>query len=146
MKDGGGPTLDASGIASTTGPDQVRHAAPLLRVDHRSALILAVALVEGFSLLALGAPDRQESAPASALFAILGTAAFLALMGLALWFAYDAAQSRHVALLAEERSEEAGRRQRGAEARARIAGELHDSVGHDLTAIITLTEGVNVAQ
>ena len=37
---------------------------------------------------------------------------------------------------------QAARERDEAEARSRIAAELHDSVGHDLTAIIALTEGL----
>ncbi len=126
--------------------DRTRSAASPRSAARKSALILVLALVEGFSLFVLSAPDQQGSASINALFAILGIAAFLVLMGMALWFARDAARSKRAALSAQERSEEASRHQREAEARARIAGELHDSVGHDLTAIIALTEGVEVAR
>lgn len=132
----------ASGV-SDVGSERAQRLAPSHDAARKSALVLALALVEGLSLLAVGAPDQQEPAPANALFAVLGTVAFLVLTGLALRLARDAARSRRDALLADERSEEAVRRQHGAEERARIAGELHDSVGHDLTAIIALTEGVD---
>nr|WP_314640430.1 histidine kinase [uncultured Olsenella sp.] len=103
-----------------------------------AATVLALALAEGLSLLALSAPDQQGSSPANAALALLGASAFAALVALALRLARQAARSRREAL-------EADRRRREAEARARIAGELHDSVGHDLTAIIALTEGVGAA-
>lgn len=146
MKGEGKSAPDVPGTVPEAASERARHAASPRSAARRSALVLAVALVEGFLLLALGAPDQQGSAPVNTLLAVLGIAAFLVLMGLALWFARDAARSKRVALLADERSEEAGRRQREAETRARIAGELHDSVGHDLTAIIALTEGVDAAQ
>jgi signal transduction histidine kinase len=146
MKGEGKSAPDVPGTVPEAASERARHAASPRSAARRSALVLAVALVEGPLLLALGAPDQQGSAPVNALLAVLGIAAFLVLMGLALWFARDAARSKRVALLADERSEEAGRRQREAETRARIAGELHDSVGHDLTAIIALTEGVDAAQ
>ncbi len=123
-----------------------RHSAPSRGSARASALIAALALVEGFSLLVVSAPDQQGPASANTPFAFLGVVSFAALVGLALWLAHDAARSRRAALSAEERSEEAGRRQRGAETRAQIAGELHDSVGHDLTAIIALTEGIGQAR
>ena len=46
--------------------------------------------------------------------------------------------------LEDERTarEQIARERDEAEARSRIAGELHDSVGHDLTAIIALSEGL----
>lgn len=109
------------------------------------AIVLALALAEGLSLLALSAPDQQGSSPANAALALLGASAFAALVALALRLARQAARSRREALEADRRSEEAVVRRREAEARARIAGELHDSVGHDLTAIIALTEGIGVA-
>lgn len=146
MSDAEAGAPDAPGTTRMATPDRIRHAASPRSAARKSALILVLALVEGFSLFVLSAPDQQGPASINALFAILGIAAFLVLMGMVLWFARDAARSKRAALLAQERSEEAGRRQRGAEARARIAGKLHDSVGHDLTAIIALTEGLDVAQ
>lgn len=62
-----------------------------------------------------------------------------ALVSRALWTRRRAAHK-----LAEERTarEQATRERDEAETRSRIAGELHDSVGHDLTAIIALSEGL----
>lgn len=62
-----------------------------------------------------------------------------ALVSRALW-----ARRRAVRELEEERDarRQVARERDEAEARSRIAGELHDSVGHDLTAIIALSEGL----
>ncbi|MBM6755931.1 hypothetical protein H6A18_05305 [Collinsella tanakaei] len=62
-----------------------------------------------------------------------------ALVSRALW-----SRRRAVRELEEERAarERVARERDEAEARSRIAGELHDSVGHDLTAIIALSEGL----
>ena len=62
-----------------------------------------------------------------------------ALVSRALW-----ARRRAARELGEERAarERVARERDEAEARSRIAGELHDSVGHDLTAIIALSEGL----
>ena len=62
-----------------------------------------------------------------------------ALVSRALWTRRRAARE-----LEEERAvrERIARERDEAEARSRIAGELHDSVGHDLTAIIALSEGL----
>lgn len=62
-----------------------------------------------------------------------------ALVSRALWTRRRADQE-----LEDERTarEQIARERDEAEARSRIAGELHDSVGHDLTAIIALSEGL----
>ena len=62
-----------------------------------------------------------------------------ALVSRALW-----ARRRAARELEEERAarKQVARERDEAEARSRIAGELHDSVGHDLTAIIALSEGL----
>lgn len=52
-------------------------------------------------------------------------------------------QHNRLEAAATVKKEQAARR--AAERRGRIAGELHDSVGHDLTAIIALTEGLDGA-
>ncbi|MCQ4619118.1 hypothetical protein KBX18_01785 [Corynebacterium sp. CCUG 69979] len=46
-------------------------------------------------------------------------------------------------LVAEQREREAAARQRKAESVSRVASNLHDSVGHNLTGIITLAEGIS---
>lgn len=46
-------------------------------------------------------------------------------------------------LAAEQREREAAARQRKAESVSRVASNLHDSVGHNLTGIITLAEGIS---
>lgn len=62
-----------------------------------------------------------------------------ALVSRALWTRRRAARE----LEGERAAREQATRERDvAEARSRIAGELHDSVGHDLTAIIALSEGL----
>ena len=62
-----------------------------------------------------------------------------ALVSRALWIRRQTARE-----LEEERSarERVTRERDEAELRSSIAGELHDSVGHDLAAIIALTEGL----
>lgn len=62
-----------------------------------------------------------------------------ALVSRALW-----AGRRATRELEEERAarERVARERDEAEERSRVAGELHDSVGHDLTAIIALSEGL----
>lgn len=62
-----------------------------------------------------------------------------ALVSRELWIRHQTARE-----LEEERSarERVTRERDEAELRSSIAGELHDSVGHDLAAIIALTEGL----
>ena len=62
-----------------------------------------------------------------------------ALVSRALWTRRRAARELEGERAARER---VARERDEAEARSRIAGELHDSVGHDLTAIIALSEGL----
>lgn len=54
---------------------------------------------------------------------------------------------KHAQDAAQARAEEVrlGRERDAAQTRARLVGELHDSVGHNLTAIIALTEGMSGA-
>lgn len=123
-------------------PSQTQRSTSPRRFARASVLVSVIAAVELLSLLAVGTPDQDGPASDNVLFAALGVVSFVALVGLTLWLARDAAAARRDAALAGKHSEVALRRQHEAEMCARIAGELHDSVGHDLTAIIALTEAV----
>lgn len=67
------------------------------------------------------------------------TVVVAALVSRAQWTRRRAARELEEERVARER---VVRERDEAEARSRIAGELHDSVGHDLTAIIALSEGL----
>lgn len=109
----------------------------------RFALLFSVALV-GVGLT-LGVLGTDGSPNALSWVAIALVAVFIALLAFVLWFAFDAARSRLERGRALRRAETYDRIRRNAETRARVAGELHDSVGHDLTAIIALVEGARAA-
>ena len=108
----------------------------IARADYARAVVATVATVAAF-----WAPVYFAGEKTLALVHLewLLAIATLALVSRALWTRRQAARE-----LQEERGarEQALRERDAAEARSRIAGELHDSVGHDLTAIIALSEGL----
>lgn len=108
----------------------------------RFALMLSVALV--LVGLTLSVPQANGS-PTIAWAAIALVSIFIALFACVLWLAFDATRSQLERRRALRRAETYDRIRRDAETRARVAGELHDSVGHDLTAIIALVEGARAA-
>ncbi|MCI6844975.1 MAG: histidine kinase [Coriobacteriaceae bacterium] len=112
----------------------------LYGVVARASLIQAAAAVIAM-LAAFWAPVYLAGEETLALVHLEWVLAVVAgaLVSRALWTRRQTARE-----LEEERSarERVTRERDEAEVRSRIAGELHDSVGHDLTAIIALTEGL----
>ena len=106
------------------------------RADWARAVAAVVAVVAAF-----WTPVHLAGEEALALVHLEWTLAVVAaaLVSRTLWTRRQAARE-----LEEERAarERAARERDEAEARSRIAAELHDSVGHDLTAIIALSEGL----
>lgn len=106
------------------------------RADWARAVASVVAVVAAFLT-----PVHLAGEEALALVHLEWTLAVVAvaLVSRTLWTRRQAARE-----LEEERTarERAARERDEAEARSRIAAELHDSVGHDLTAIIALSEGL----
>ncbi|MBM6675879.1 hypothetical protein H6A07_03855 [Olsenella uli] len=106
------------------------------RADGARAVAATLAVLAAF-----WAPAHLSGDEALALVHLEWTLAVVAaaLASRALW-----ARRRAARELEEERAarERATRERDEAEARSRIAAELHDSVGHDLTAIIALSEGL----
>ena len=106
------------------------------RRDHLKAAASVLAVIAAF-----WAPVHLAGDENLALVHLEGILAVVvaALVSRALWTRRRADQE-----LEDERTarEQIARERDEAEARSRIAGELHDSVGHDLTAIIALSEGL----
>ncbi len=106
------------------------------RADWPRAVAAVIAVIAAF-----WAPVHLAGEGALALVHLEWTLAVVAaaLVSRTLWTRRQAARELEGERLARER---AARERDEAEARSRIAAELHDSVGHDLTAIIALSEGL----
>lgn len=106
------------------------------RRDHLKAAASVLAVIAAFwAPVHLAGNENLALAHLELVLAVI----VAALVSRALWSRRRAARE-----LEEERAarERVARERDEAEARSRIAGELHDSVGHDLTAIIALSEGL----
>lgn len=98
------------------------------------AILLSVLIATSF--------EPNESFRIESLIPVLATVAIAIAASSFFRWRQESLLSRDRALVAEQETRAAIERQQRAEEMSRIASELHDSVGHNLTGIITLTEGI----
>ena len=116
--------------------------ASLVLRDRRRNVLIGVGMASASALLSAGfhsarGPQSEILVP---VLSILGTAILLAVCARG---RMNSLAERDRRLSAEQRERDAAARQRKAESVSRVATNLHDSVGHNLTGIIALVEGIS---
>lgn len=113
----------------------------ILRSSTRNSLLAGISATFLSFIVAFSFEETDDFQLAFAI-PVLATVAIVIALAAFLRWRQESLLARDRALLAEQETQAAVERQRNAERMSKVASELHDSVGHNLTGIITMTEGL----